>query len=47
MRIQKICGAVMVACGMAALILLDDLAIGSIFNLIGLTALISRKKVLI
>lgn len=46
MRIQKILGAVMVACGMAALILLGDLTIGSICLIIGLALVASRQKVL-
>lgn len=46
MRIQKICGAVMVACGMAALILLGDLTIGGVCMIIGFALMISRQKVL-
>lgn len=47
MKLQKCLGAVMVSCGMAALILVGDLAVGAIFFIIGLTAILSRKKVLI
>lgn len=47
MKIQKLLGVAMVVCGMAALILLGDLAIGCIFFVCGLTAIVSRKKVLI
>lgn len=47
MKIQKICGAVMVLCGMAALMLSGDLTIGILFIVIGFAALTSRKKVLI
>lgn len=47
MKLQKICGAVMVACGMAALILLGDFTVGSIFLLVGAALMLSRKMVLV
>lgn len=47
MKIQKLLGVVMIACGMAALILLGDFTVGSIFLLVGVALMLSRKMVLV
>lgn len=47
MKIQKLLGAAMVVCGMAALILLGDFTVGSIFILVGVALMLSRKMVLV
>lgn len=47
MKIQKLLGVVMIACGMAALILLGDFTVGSIFLLVGAALMLSRKMVLV
>lgn len=47
MKLQKCLGVVMAMCGMAALILLGDFTVGSIFILVGVALMLSRKMVLV